>query len=214
MRQLSSCLTHDDIEPLPSLRQMGEDDLSTRLGRMQTEAWETLYLDHRRLVRGVLASYLGYVADLEDVTQEVFERALDLVASGKVRPSGDASGMRAWLVAIALRLARAERRRRAKHRSDRRAAEFEPAAVTSGLDPESWQVLRRAQALLAKLPERLRVPWVLRHLEHMTLEEVAASTGVSLATVKRHLTQANTRFARLARCDAVLREHLTEGGGS
>jgi len=214
MRQLSDCLSRSDIEPVPQLRQMGQDDLSTRLGQMQPEAWETLYLDHRRLVRGVLASYLGYVADLEDVTQEVFERALDLVASGKVHPSGDASGMRAWLVAIALRLARAERRRRVKHRSDRGASEREPAAVTSGLDPESWQALRRAQALLAKLPERLRVPWVLRHLECMTLEEVATSTGVSLATVKRHLNQANARFIKLARRDAVLREHLTEGGGS
>lgn len=195
---------------LPEREQTGAEELSVRLARLQAEAWEALYLNHRRLIRGVLASRLGYSSDLEDVTQQVFERALDLVVSGKVQPSGEDSGMRAWLVAIALRLAQVERRRRFKVNG---ATHVDPIAIPE-LDPSGWQLLQRTQALLAKMPLRLRIPWLLRHLERMTLDEIAVSTGVSLATVKRRLNQANVRFRKLAQRDSVIREHLVEGGAS
>ncbi len=130
--------------------------------------------------------------------------------SGKVQPSGEDSGMRAWLVAIALRLAQVERRRRFKVNG---ATHVDPIAIPE-LDPSGWQLLQRTQALLAKMPLRLRIPWLLRHLEQMTLDEIAVSTGVSLATVKRRLNQANVRFRKLAERDSVIREHLVEGGAS
>jgi RNA polymerase sigma-70 factor, ECF subfamily len=202
------------VEPLsPEPEQTDEEELSTRLARLQAEAWEALYLNHRRLIRGVLAGCLGYSSDLEDVTQQVFERALDLVVSNKVHLSGKDSGMRAWLVAIALRLAREENRRLVKaHRSD--MARHVDSIATPPIDPAGWQLLQRTQSLLIKMPHRLRIPWLLRHLERMSLEEIVASTGVSLATVKRRLTQANLRFRKLAERDSVLREHLIEGGAS
>jgi RNA polymerase sigma-70 factor, ECF subfamily len=202
------------VEPLPpEPEQTHAEELSARLARLQAQAWEDFYLSHRRLIRGVLAGCLGYTSDLEDTTQQVFERALELVVSGKVQLSGQDSGMRAWLVAIALRLAREEQRRRIKaNRSD--AVQQVDSIATPAPDPAGWQLLQRTQAVLAKMPHRLRIPWLLRHLERMSLEEIVASTGVSLATVKRRLNQANLRFRKLAERDSVLREHLVEGGAS
>lgn len=206
------------LERRPSLYEVSpapkpQATLAERLQRLELEAWETLYVEHRRLIRGVLASHIGYTAELEDVAQQVFETALQLVHGGKVTLSGDSSSMRAWLVAIALRLARSERRRQFKAN----LATDPPRDETQSsdpLDPTSMQLLRCAHRVLAKLPDHLRSPWLLRHLERMSLEEIATSTGVSLATVKRRLVAADERFHKLAQRDPVLREHLQQGGAT
>jgi len=197
------------LQPATSSLQFASQ-VSERLQRLDIEAWEELYTEHRRLIRGVLAGQLGYSADLEDVTQQVFETALRLVTSRKVHLAGDNSGMRAWLVAIALRLARGERRRQLKVKLTADQTD-EASQATAPLDPASMQLLHSAHRVLMQLPTRLRAPWLLRHLERMSLEEISASTGVSLATVKRRLSAANERFHKLAQRDSVLREHLAQG---
>lgn len=185
-------------------------DLCECLTRLDVDAWEALYVEHRRLIRGVLASHLGYCSELEDITQQVFETGLSLVQTGKVQLKGQPHGMRAWLVAIALRLARSEKRRRSRDRSEGISPGDSLTAAT--IDPEAWQLLQRTLVLLDRLPDRWRTPWLLRHLEGMQLEEIAASCGVSLATVKRRLSRAHKKFTALAARDTVLREHLEERG--
>ncbi len=76
--------------PLPALLQA-----------LDREAWKDFYLDHRRLVRGILASFVGYGPEVEDLTQQVFATATTLVRSGAVVLRGQPSGLRAWLAAIA-----------------------------------------------------------------------------------------------------------------
>ncbi len=44
---------------LPEREQTGAEELSVRLARLQAEAWEALYLNHRRLIRGVFGQSLG-----------------------------------------------------------------------------------------------------------------------------------------------------------
>lgn len=185
--------------------------LASRLQQLDSEAWGNFYLDHRRLIRGVLAGYLGYSADLEDVAQQVFVTAFNLIWAEKVRLEGERSGLRAWLLAIAVRLAHAERRRRFKAGAlaEQIDTENQPMAP---LDPVHAELLQRTRQVLSQLPNRLQTPWLLRHFERLSLEEIATSTGVSLATVKRRLTDANARFLKLANRDCVLRERLRDGG--
>jgi len=216
IRMLQVILT--PFEKRPPLRAVSADPppvapLAERLQRLELDAWAGLYIEHWRLIRGVLVGHLGYTADLEDVTQQVFETALKLVSSHKAQLSGDSSGLRAWLVAIALRLARAERRRQFKTWFSSEQPECENQS-TDPLDPASMQLLQRAHRVLLLLPAKLRSPWLLRHLERMSLDEIATSTGVSLATVKRRLLAADQRFQKLAQRDPVLREHLQSGGAT
>jgi RNA polymerase sigma-70 factor (ECF subfamily) len=104
-----------------------------KLQRLDRDAWDRFYLQHRRLVRGVVAGYLGYSADLDDVAQQVFMTAVRLVQSDRVRLRGDESGLRAWLATIAGNLAHTEERRRRK-----RAGHFRLNAHVAG-DPYSKQ---------------------------------------------------------------------------
>jgi len=190
-----------------------DDTLANRLQQLDSEAWESFYLEHRRLIRGVLAGYLGYSSDLEDVAQQVFVTAFHLICAHKVRLEGEKSGLRAWLVAIAVRLAYAERRRRFKVGTLAPPDDVENPTQPP-LDSACVELLQRTRQVLSQLPDRLQTPWLLRHFERMSLDEIAASTGVSLATVKRRLTAADAHFRKLASRDCVLREHLRDGGGS
>jgi RNA polymerase sigma-70 factor (ECF subfamily) len=187
-----------------------EAELSARLNRLDRGAWKSFYLEHRRLVSAVLATLIGYADELDDVVQEVFVTALSLVRCGRVRLKGDEAGVRAWLLAITRRLARAEARRRRTSRTRQIEYDWESHGAAPP-DPALAQALRRAEQLLGGLPDRLRIPWVLRNLERMTIEEVALATGVSMATVKRRVGRAEGHFRQLALRDPVVQDYLRHG---
>jgi RNA polymerase sigma factor (sigma-70 family) len=62
-------------------------------------------------------------------------------------------------------------------------------------DMVSRDLLRRFYALLDRLAPRHRLVFVLRHLESMTVEEVAAQMDLSISTVKRLLTRATDKLS-------------------
>ena len=53
-----------------------------------------------------------------------------------------------------------------------------------------------------------RIAFTLRYMHEMDLTEVAAATGVSLATVKRRLARAKKQFMALAKEHPELKEWL------
>lgn len=187
----------------PGFPQSDAETLRVRLTRLEADAWESVYVRYRDLIHGVLAGWLGYSAPLEATTYAVFERALELVASHEVELSSNDSALRTWLVGIALRAAQLEEGHKFKA--------HEPLNATASSDR---QLLGRAQSISTKLPAHLRVCWLLRHLEAMSLEEIAASTSAPMAVVERRLAQADALFAKLAEQDPVLREHLSEAGAA
>src|SRR5262249_34126058 len=69
-------------------------------------------------------------------------------------------------------------------------------------DPAQTETYRLLDEELAALPERLRVPLVLRYLEGKTLEEVARILGCSRPAVSK----------RLVRGERILRERLAGRG--
>ncbi len=181
------------------------------LQRMDRDAWGAFYLSQRRVVRGVLVGFTGYTVDLEDLVQQVFATAATLVHSGKVTLRGDERGLRAWVCAIAFRTGCAEQRRR--RTAGLRAADEEALAARLP-DPGAREVLRRAEQVWQRLPTRLKPAWVLRHLERMTVSEIGLALGISPATVKRRLGEADRQFRLLANADPVLREYLANGAAA
>jgi RNA polymerase sigma-70 factor (ECF subfamily) len=64
--------------------------------------------------------------------------------------------------------------------------------------PELDEAVRATYRVLAALPVDERIPFALRFIEGMELTEVARACDVSLATVKRRLTSAQKKFAKIA----------------
>jgi RNA polymerase sigma factor (sigma-70 family) len=187
------------------------DGSLVQLQALDRDAWRALYLENRRLVRGVLASHVGYGPEIEDLTQQVFATAATLVRDGKATLRGDSAGLRSWLAAIAHRLGFSERRRQRSAGGAPRDGAEDAAGAGAPQDPEARQTLRHARAAWERLPERLQAPWLLRRLEHMTIDEIGATLSISPATAKRRIAEADVRFDAMADQDPVLRDYVRRG---
>ena len=178
---------------------------------MAGEAWATATTWNRfaPTVYGIASRALGRDSEAEDVTQEVFYRLFSRVGTLK-----NPDAFRSFVVSFAIRIVKWELRRRRARRwimlSD--GDRLPEVAVPDG-DAESRQVLRRFYAILDELTARERLVFALRHLESMTLEEIAAVLAISLSTVKRTLTRAGGRVTAWIAADADLRNYFEGNRG-
>lgn len=153
-----------------------------------------LYDRHHTYVRRVLTRVLGPDADLHDLIQDVFVAAID-----SMDRLSDPSALRPWLAAISVNCVRVELRRRTKSRFLRFSPHDElPEQEAPMATPELDEAVRATYRVLAALPVDERIPFALRFIEGMELTEVARACDVSLATVKRRLTSAQKKFAKIA----------------
>lgn len=158
-------------------------------------AFEQLIELHERRVVTLAWRLLGNQEDARDAAQEVFLRLYKHL--GKYDPARDFAG---WLYRIVINVCRdAQRKRRADHCS----LEAELAAGTmpepaSAHDTEAAALLAEEQALLllalATLTEKERAALVLRDLEGLPSDEVAAILGSSPTTVRSQISAARTKL--------------------
>lgn len=164
-----------------------------------------LYRRYAAYIERVLYRVLGWDGDIPDLVQEVFLRAI--AGAGGFR--GNFSELKPWLTRIAVYTARGWIRKRTLRKWLRTKSPEEipdtPALVAS---PEEVETLKRAYAVIEKLPIKERVPFTLRYVGEMDLVEVADACEVSLATIKRRLEKARRRFSQLASRDPYLNEYL------
>jgi len=185
-----------------------DEDLVRGLRQRQPAAIAALCDRYSRLALRLLMRILGGDNELADLHHDVFVRAVR--SAHTVR---DAAGLQGWIGTIAVNVARA----RLKDRARRRwllflPAEEMPEPEVPEASEDAVEALRRTYALLERLPREERIAFALRTIDGMKLQDVAAACGVSLATIKRKLAAAEKRFYDLARQDDVLREWLPGGG--
>lgn len=131
-------------------------------------------------------------AEAEDMTQEVFIR----LARHDVRMET----AQAYIFQAAANLLR-DRARTEKVRADyRRGLGALDQSRIETLDPARILVGRERLALLdaglRELPERTRTIFILFRLEHMSRAEIAATLGISVSSVEKHLGRAMARLLR------------------
>jgi RNA polymerase sigma-70 factor (ECF subfamily) len=151
---------------------------------------------------------LGSESEAEDIVQEAFHRVFKKARTLRVPES-----LRSFVFSFAIRVLRTElRRRRACAWLSFSGPETLVDLGADVTDMESRALLRRFYSLLDRLAPRCRLVFALRHLESMTLEEVAARLELSPSTVKRTLKQATHRLSRWIEVDADLARWLDEDG--
>ncbi|MEO6714705.1 MAG: sigma-70 family RNA polymerase sigma factor [Mycobacteriales bacterium] len=133
-----------------------------------------------------------------DVTQEVFVRVLRSVKGFR----GDAA-FGTWLHRVTVNVALTEMRKRSRRPQIGTAAIGMPDAeygeladTTPGPEEqaERHELLSRAEAAVAALPESARAIVVLRDIEGLSTAEVAAATGLTETAVKVRLFRARERL--------------------
>jgi len=170
-------------------------------------AVQSLYNQYAGTVRRVLVQTLGSDRDVEDLTQDTLITVINRVPSLRKVES-----LKCFVIGVAIRLAKNEMRRRAI----RRFVGLEEASevpLMAPYDAAMSQGARHLYRALDRLEVNSRIAFVLRFVHGCDLSETASACGCSIATVKRKLTRAESRFAALVQADPVLREFLNHNGG-
>lgn len=149
------------------------------LGRWVAEHQATLYRAACLILRDPAAA--------EEVAQEAFVRAY---RSGAQVEDGDA---RRWLRRVAVNLALNRLRSRTR---EERALSRIAVGTSTAADPADSVVGRLdTNAALARLPERLRIPVILRYYVDLPERDIASALEVRIGTVKSRLHEARRMLA-------------------
>ncbi len=179
---------------------------------------ESLIHAYGKLVFMTIHSLTGDWEESQDLTQDTFLQALRALDAARA-----ASGMhfhaKAWLLRIAINMARMQQRRRSLMRfipfsrlreaqredddTDRlleAMAPVQPAGYGTPDPGDPAEVVAEREAIrrtLAQLPEALRTPLLLSIVGGLSSSEIAALLGVGEAAVRQRLSRGRQQFRSL-----------------
>jgi RNA polymerase sigma-70 factor (ECF subfamily) len=152
-----------------------------------------LFSSYRGFVAKIGRKILGPTGDVDDLIQDVF-----LATVRDIHKLRDRERVTSWLGTVTTRMAKRRRWRSASlpAPSAEDPAELLEQEVCDAPSPESSLDLAGSVQALLSLPDELRTPWVLRHVEGRTLEDVAQQCDCSLSTAQRRIQTASGRLHR------------------
>lgn len=195
---------------------MSEDEgLLRRAGAGDAAAFREIFLRHRGDVSRLVYRMLSAPSDLEDVVQEVFVQVFRSLKDFRGQ-----SKFSTWLHRVTVNVVLMHRRS-AKSRPV--LTEEAPSDVVADErqllpdeDAERAERMRAFQRLLARLPDKKRVVFVLHELEGLAPAEIAEIVGAPILTVRTRLFYARRELeAMLAEEPAlasVVERVKTKGG--
>jgi RNA polymerase sigma-70 factor (ECF subfamily) len=166
----------------------------------QEQAFAQLVEAHNEKVIALAWRLVGRRDEAEEIAQEAFLRLFKSLADFR----GE-SRIGTWLYRTATRLAIDHLRREQLKRKVfffRTSDPDQPDPLDLAVDPSASpqeQLLARETAgrmrrLLNQLPPRQKAVFVLRHMEELSLKQIAVVLGLEEGTVKAHLHRAVSRF--------------------
>lgn len=165
-------------------------DRARRSPAGDTRAFDELVARHRgRVVAN--CRYLTTGADAEDLAQEVLVKAYFSLKKYEQR-----SKFSTWLYRIKVNHCLNHRRSERRHAGDVTLDDAPVDAAPLTVAPEADTALdreadvARVRAAVAALNDTLRVPLVMRELDEMSYDEIAAALGLSLSAVKMRILRA------------------------
>lgn len=151
---------------------------------------------HRERVRNLIYSIFNDASMVDDIAQDVFIRAYEALPKFRFE-----SSFYTWLYRITVNKSRDEMRKKKMRKffSLQAMLDASNAELQSkiGVLPED----NSAQELVAKglqqLPERFRIPIILKDIDGMTYEEMAEIMQCEIGTVKSRLSRARTMLRKI-----------------
>jgi RNA polymerase sigma-70 factor (ECF subfamily) len=187
--------------------QLTEDTLIRRIRDGEHDLFYELIRPYERRVYSAAFSILQNQADAEDVAQEAVLKAFKHI--GQFRSEARFS---TWLIQITVNEARMRRRKEHAHMIEPISGHEDEEGNYTPRDFADWreipsetlerkEVRQKLAEALASLGEIYRDVFVLRDVQHLSVEETAKYLGISTASVK----------TRLLRARLMLRDLLSPG---
>jgi RNA polymerase sigma-70 factor (ECF subfamily) len=161
-------------------------------------AFEQLFARYRDRVYAIAFRVVGNAVDALDVVQESFA-----LVFRKLHSFRGGSLFSTWLFRIVVNCSIDQRRKRDAAWSPMAGADAQPEPVdespTPGDRAETRELGDQVQTAISLLSPKLRAILALRYLEDMSYEELAATLGLSLGTVKSRLARAHLALESVVR---------------
>lgn len=179
-------------------------------------AFEALFERYRHRVYSIAFRITGSSSDALDVTQEAFS-----LVFRKVQGFRFDSLFSTWLFRLVVNCS-IDHRRKEHGRTQRPIRNAALADVAEPVDPsdgpesvaESRELCDHVQGAIHSLSPKLRAILVLRHLEGMSYDELAATLEVSMGTVKSRLARAHLALERHLRGSLAPFDYLMPADGA
>jgi len=168
----------------------------------EEEAFEQLFVRHRRRVALIAGRFFRRPEQIEEVLQEAFAKAYFALSDFAARPGGDFA---AWLARIAFNVCYDELRRAARRpespledlSAEETAALGRRVRAAQDGDAEGAAVSRDlAEKLLRRLSPEDRLVLVMLEVEELGVAEIAGAMGWSLSKVKVRAHRARAALRR------------------
>ena len=159
----------------------------------------TVYREQRALLMRLLTARLGSATDAEDALQDLWFRIVSSPAERVDNPAAYLMRM-AGNLATDRRIAARRRARLETHWAESRDSALDPPSPER--EALARDALRRADMVIAAMPERMRLAYRLFRIDQVPQREIAAQLGVSLSAVEKLLQRAYRRL-----------HAMTDGGG-
>jgi RNA polymerase sigma-70 factor (ECF subfamily) len=164
----------------------GDELLAQRVQRGDRDALDILVRRYLRPIHAVCASYIAHKADVDDVVQETFMRAIRSITSYDARRP-----FAPWLYQVARNTARRRLSSNALRRMEP-MPDVEPPAT--GASPEVLaqrsQLRRHVDEAMTRLPEQQRTAFRLHDVDGYSTTEIAQLMGLTAGTVRSHVHHA------------------------
>ena len=185
-----------DLSPSPD----ETEALIQRCLRGDQAAWERIVRLHRRRVFNVAYTFVGRPDEAEDLTQDIFLKVFKSLGTFDRR-----ANFQTWLISVSRNLCidhyRSVRKERQTIDRDIDANELSPATKEPGpvaaLEQRDRVLLLRDA--LAELPESLRTAVVMRDIQELSYQDIAARLRLPEGTVKSRINRGRTELARQIR---------------
>jgi RNA polymerase sigma-70 factor (ECF subfamily) len=195
--------------------EMRDEDLIVLVQQGQRKAYDILVTRYKNRLYNFILKMVANPTEAEELTQETLIRAY--IYADKYR---EIARFSTWLFTIATNLVR-NNIRKIKRRPYTVAIDPAPDEDKMPVDPvdnsadPSEDIQRQELADLiseatSQIPEKYRIPFLLREIEQMSYEEIQEATGLKLGTVRSRINRARTRFRKaikpLLKNETLLRE--------
>jgi RNA polymerase sigma factor (sigma-70 family) len=188
---------HLSLVPASDTQATDDADLGRALREGAAWAHAETWNRYAPMVFGMAVRALGSESEAEDFVQEVFYRVFV-----KARTLRQPESLRSFIVSFAIRILKWElRSRKARSWLSFHQPETFADLLSTSLDVESRELLRKLYALLERLSPRDHLVFALRHMESMTVDEIASAMELSASTVKRSLQHAGKQMSRWIETD-------------
>lgn len=188
--------------PSGELREMRDEDLIVLVQNGQRRAFDEIVSRYKGRLYSFILRMVKEPDLAEELTQETLIRVF--VHAAKYREIAKFS---TWVFTIATNLVRNKMRQRSRRP---RLIPLNPApedgempvdpadqVADTSADVEREELGRLIQEATSQIPEKYRIPFLLREVDQLSYEEIQQVTGLKLGTVRSRINRARNRFRQL-----------------